>query len=240
MGRQTRSDPLSGYFDRPVHTVAPALLGGVLSWVAGDQVISVRLTEVEAYGGAADPGSHAHRGRTARNATMFGPPGHLYCYLSYGMHRLLNIVCQQPGDPAAVLLRAGEVVSGHALAHARRMRSRGRAVAEHELARGPGCLGQVFAATAATDGAPITLTPAPPAPAAFEVPAAAEVPAAPEVPAGWSFTPPEAPVAYATGPRVGVSGPGGDPDEFPWRFFIPADPTVSRFVPGRRRTGGTT
>lgn len=215
MGRQPRLIPLTGFFDRSVHTVASQLLGGILTCTDGETTIAVRLTEVEAYGGDDDPGSHAFRGRTERNATMFGPPGHLYCYLSYGMHRLLNIVCQDPGDPAAVLLRAGEVITGHEVARARRAQRRGGQVTDRELARGPGCLGQVFAASAATDGAALTV---------------------PEAPAGWSFTPPAEPVEYVAGPRVGVSGPGGDPDAFPWRYSIPGDATVSRFVPGRNVT----
>ncbi len=215
MGRQARDVPLTDFFARSVHAVATQLLGGILTCTDDETTIAVRLTEVEAYGGDDDPGSHAFRGRTERNATMFGPPGHLYCYLSYGMHRLLNIVCQDPGDPAAVLLRAGEVIAGHEVARARRAQRRGGRVTDRELARGPGCLGQVFAASAATDGEALTV---------------------PEAPAGWSFIPPAEPVEYIAGPRVGVSGPGGDPNAFPWRYSISGDATVSRFVPGRNVT----
>ena len=92
----------------PVLEVAPRLLGAVLRH--GD--VAVRLTEVEAYDGPDDPGSHAYRGRTPRNAVMFGPPGFLYVYFTYGMHHCCNVVTGPEGTPSAVLLRAGEVVAG--------------------------------------------------------------------------------------------------------------------------------
>jgi DNA-3-methyladenine glycosylase len=93
------------FFDRPVLDVAPELLGAVL--VHGD--VAVRLTEVEAYDGAHDPASHAFRGRTARNAVMFGPPGHAYVYFTYGMHFCVNLVCGEPGraSPAPMSPAAG-------------------------------------------------------------------------------------------------------------------------------------
>jgi DNA-3-methyladenine glycosylase len=119
--------------DGPVEQVAPTLLGGLLRH--GDVV--VRLTEVEAYGGASDPASHAFRGRTARTEVMFGPPGRLYVYFSYGMHWAANIVCGPDGTASGMLLRAGEVVEGLEVARSRR----GRA-ADRDLARGPGRLTQ--------------------------------------------------------------------------------------------------
>lgn len=108
--------------------VAPRLLGAHLSHAG----VTVRLTEVEAYAGQDDPGSHAFRGPTARNAVMFGPAGHLYAYLIYGMHVCANVVTGTPGTASAVLLRAGEVVEGLEVARARRP-----GVADRELARGP-------------------------------------------------------------------------------------------------------
>ncbi|WP_224277242.1 DNA-3-methyladenine glycosylase [Nocardioides lacusdianchii] len=108
--------------------VAPRLLGAVLTHGG----VALRITEVEAYAGPADPGSHAFRGRTPRNEVMFGPPGRLYVYFVYGMHHCANIVTGGDGDPGAVLLRAGEVVSGIELARERRAGSPDR-----ELARGP-------------------------------------------------------------------------------------------------------
>ncbi len=115
----------------PVDQVAPSLLGATLRH--GD--VAVRLTEVEAYDGPTDPASHAHRGRTARNAIMFGPPGHLYVYFSYGMHWAANVICGPEGHAAGVLLRAGEVIDGIEVARTRRGRARDR-----DLARGPGRL----------------------------------------------------------------------------------------------------
>jgi len=112
----------------PVLEVAPRLLGAELRH--GE--VTLRLTEVEAYDGANDAGSHAYRGRTPRTAVMFGPPGHLYCYFTYGMHVCCNVVTGPDGAPSAVLLRAGEVVDGLDLARARRPGSPDR-----DLARGP-------------------------------------------------------------------------------------------------------
>lgn len=119
----------------PVEQVAPSLLGAVLRH--GE--VAVELTEVEAYDGASDPASHAFRGPTARNAVMFGPPGHLYVYFSYGVHWAANVVCGPDGYAAGCLLRAGRVIEGTEVAHSRR----GRA-GERDLARGPGRLTQAL------------------------------------------------------------------------------------------------
>ncbi|RBQ14625.1 DNA-3-methyladenine glycosylase [Spongiactinospora rosea] len=118
------------FFARPAEEVAPGLLGTVL--VHGP--VALRLTEVEAYGlPGEDPASHTYRGMTRRNEVMFGPPGHLYVYFTYGMHFCANLVCRGEGEGSAVLLRAGEVIEGAAEARERR----GPAVRDRDLARGP-------------------------------------------------------------------------------------------------------
>lgn len=130
--------------------VAPRLLGAVLTHGG----VSVRLTEVEAYAGPDDPGSHAFRGPTARNAAMFGPPGHLYVYFVYGMHHCANLVTGPVGDPGAVLLRAGEVVAGHEVARSRRPRT-----ADRDLARGPARLCRTLGIDLADNGVRPELVP---------------------------------------------------------------------------------
>ena len=124
----------------PVEQIAPRLLGAVLR----HGPVAVRLTELEAYEGASDPASHAYRGRTARNAVMFGPPGHLYLYFTYGMHWAGNISCGPEGVGSGVLMRAGEVIEGLAVARSRRGQIRDR-----DLARGPGRLTQALGLNAA-------------------------------------------------------------------------------------------
>ena len=108
--------------------VAPRLLGCVLEHETDAGLVAVRLTEIEAYEGAADPASHSYRGRTARNGVMFGGPGYAYVYFTYGMHWCVNIVCLPPGTASAVLIRAGQVVSGVPLAVSRRSAGRAAAV----------------------------------------------------------------------------------------------------------------
>lgn len=139
---QTWPDRLVG----PAEVVAPRLLGAVLRH--GE--VAVRITEVEAYGGADDPGSHAFRGRTARNATMFGPPGHLYVYFTYGMHHCANVVTVPEGTPGGCLIRAGEIVSGLELARERRS-----GAGDRDLARGPARLCQALAIDRGLDGTPL-------------------------------------------------------------------------------------
>jgi DNA-3-methyladenine glycosylase len=129
--------------------VAPRLLHAVLR----HREVAVRLTEVEAYDGPNDPGSHAHNGRTTRNAVMFGPPGRLYVYFTYGMHHCCNVVVGAEGDPAAVLLRAGEVVDGVEVARARR---RGT---DRDLARGPARLCQALGIDLTHNGADLSAGP---------------------------------------------------------------------------------
>jgi DNA-3-methyladenine glycosylase len=120
---------------RPAEQVAPLLLGTVLRH--GD--VAVEVTEVEAYEGLSDPASHAFRGPTPRNGVMFGPPGHLYLYFSYGMHWAANVVCGPDGVAGGCLLRSGRVVEGVELARERR-----HGAPDRDLARGPGRLTQAL------------------------------------------------------------------------------------------------
>jgi DNA-3-methyladenine glycosylase len=126
----------------PVDVVARSLLG---CWVVTDRLegtVGLRLTEVEAYSGdGVDPAAHSHRGPTPRAAIMFGPPGRLYVYFSYGVHWCANVVVGPEGRGQAVLLRAGEVVVGEELARSRRPAAR----AARDLARGPARLTQAMA-----------------------------------------------------------------------------------------------
>ncbi|MFC4585065.1 DNA-3-methyladenine glycosylase [Sphaerisporangium corydalis] len=145
------------FFDRPAHEVAPDLLGRVLR----HGPVAVRLTEVEAYGPPGeDPASHTYRGRTPRNSVMFGPPGHLYVYFTYGMHYCANLVCLPEGMGSGVLLRAGEIIEGADLARTRRHRpstspaltGRDRTPPTRDLARGPARLAVALALTRAHNG----------------------------------------------------------------------------------------
>jgi DNA-3-methyladenine glycosylase len=186
----------------PAPEVAPLLLNAVLRH--GD--VAVRLTEVEAYAGADDPGSHAYRGRTRRNAVMFGPPGHLYVYQIYGMHFCANVVCSPEGEASAVLLRAGAVVDGLELARQRRPGAR----TDHDLAAGPAKLMQVLAldkganGTSVIDGnGPATLTPG------------------------------DVPRVVAAGPRVGVTSAFDVPWRF-WVANDPTVSAYRRHTPRKR------
>jgi DNA-3-methyladenine glycosylase len=184
--------------------VAPRLLGAVLRHDSPEGPVSLRITEVEAYiGDGLDPGSHAFRGRTKRNAVMYGAPGHLYAYFTYGMHVCVNVVCSPAGEASAVLLRAAEVVEGEELAERRRVGASGRVIPHRDLARGPARLTVAGGMSLADDGADL-----------FAEPFRLELPVAP--------------LAYATGPRTGVSGAGGGL-AYPWRYWLPGDPTVSPY-----------
>lgn len=162
--------------------VAPRLLGAHLTHGG----VTVRITEVEAYAGPADPASHAFRGRTRRTTTMFGPPGHLYVYLSHGIHRCCNVVCGPDGEASAVLLRAGEVVAGQAEAHAHR-----GPVPTPRLARGPGNLCRALGIELDHDGCDLSAGPVVLEPGAGE-----------------------ADQVHARGPRVGVSSAAERPWRF--------------------------
>lgn len=200
---------LAGLAELLAGPVVPAAQGLLGCRLAGHGV-TVRITEVEAYAGTAgDPASHAHRGRTPRNAVMFGPAGHAYVYFTYGMHWCVNVVTGPDGEASAVLLRAGEVVDGLDLARSRRPAVR----RDVDLARGPARLCAALGIDRSAYGAdllgdgPVRLRPP-----AEPVPRAAVV----------------------AGPRVGVTGA----HDVPWRFWLADDPTVSayrRHVPRARR-----
>ncbi len=130
---------LAEFLSRPAVEVAPELLGAEIS----ARGVTIRLTELEAYAGPDDPGSHAFR-RTPRSEIMYGPPGFLYCYFVYGMHVCGNVVTGPVGQAGAVLLRAGTVVHGADLARVRRPN-----VPDHGLARGPALLCRTLGLTLA-------------------------------------------------------------------------------------------
>ena len=190
----------------PVTEVAPRLLG----WTVRHGDVAITLTEVEAYGAADDPGSHAHRGPTARNAVMFGPAGHLYVYFVYGMHHCANVVAGAEGEAAAVLLRAGRVVAGAEIARARR-----GGAADRDLARGPARLCVALGLDRAHDGVDL-------------------VGGRSLADGGPALEPGPWPCAerIVAGPRVGLRHAA----ERPWRFHLGGEPTVSPYRPAAPRT----
>jgi DNA-3-methyladenine glycosylase len=235
-----------GFFAGSSLAVAPRLLGCVLEHATGEGLVAVALTEVEAYNGSADPASHAYRGRTGRNAVMFGEPGHAYVYFTYGMHFCVNLVCRPEGTASAVLLRAGRVIEGIPLAAARR--AAGRNGARHRAdASGPGDLGgPADRGQPAAAAAPGALSPAVErelarGPARLcqalgidrgmdgadvcDVGSPLRIRPAPE--AGSGRPVPE----ISHGPRVGISAA----TDRPWRFWLTGDPTVSAYRPYARR-----
>ncbi|MFH8618355.1 DNA-3-methyladenine glycosylase [Streptomyces sp. NPDC017979] len=187
------------FLAHPAEEVAPKLLGSVLTCKTPEGTVSIAITESEAYSGTADPASHAYRGRTARNATMFGPAGHLYVYRSHGLHWCANVVTGTDGIASGVLIRAGRVIEGEDLARKRR----GERVESPRLARGPGNVGQALGITAEHNGADlltgtaVTLSEGEPVPSAL----------------------------IRVGPRVGVS----KAHDWQHRFYLAGDPTVSAY-----------
>src|SRR5215207_3629737 len=191
-------DPLDRrFFARPPLAVAPELLGCVVA----NGPVAIRLSEVAASDGANDPGSHAFSGPTPRNEVMFGPPGHLYVYFTYGMHWCANLVCGGTGEAGAVLLRAGEVISGSAVARNRRPAAR----SDRDLARGPARLAAALGLSRADNGVDLC-----------EHGSAVRV-------LGAGPNPPH----VRTGPRVGLARAA----DRPWRFWLDGDPTVSVYRP---------
>ena len=158
------------FFDRSVHEVAPDLIGVTLL-VDG---VGGPIVEVEAYD-REDPAAHGYRGRTERNAAMFGPPGRAYVYRSYGIHWCLNLVCAEEDNPEAVLVRALRPVHGLDA-----MRARRGVEDERALCSGPGKLCQALAVTREHDSLPLDRPP-------FELLARERVP------------------EIATGPRIGIT-----------------------------------
>lgn len=188
--------PLSrAFFRRAAITVAPRLLNKVLACADGR---AGRIVEVEAYAGAIDPAAHTYRGRTPRNATMFGPPGHMYVYFTYGMHWCCNSVCGPEGDGSGVLIRALEPLHGLA-----RMRlARPRIASDRDLCRGPGRLTQAMGITGIQDGIDLV-----------------------EAREGYAILDDGmAPPKHAVGgPRIGISAG----KEHPWRWYVAGNPYVS-------------
>lgn len=208
----TPSDVLDLLEGDPVD-VAPHLLGAVVAARDDDGAVAVRLTEVEAYRGETDPGSHAFRGRTPRNSAMFGAAGAIYVYFTYGMHHCVNIVCGPQGLSRAVLLRAGEVIRGVDLARRRRPAAK----TDRDLARGPARLCRALGLGRADDGARLG---GPDDRVSLTLPALESGP-------GTAVT--------RSGPRTGVAGTGGDGEAYPWRFWIDGEPTVSPYRAARPR-----
>lgn len=204
--------PTRDWYGRPVLDVARDLLGAFLTTRSADGDVTLRITEVEAYAGRRDPGSHAYRGPTPRNAVMFGEPGHLYVYRHMGLHHCANVVCEPAGTGAGVLLRAGEVGAGVDLARARRL-ARGVVPSDVEIARGPARLTVALGIDMSDYGRDVTDRAG-----RVVVHRAAR----------------NRPVQFSTGPRVGVAGEGGDGGRFPWRFWLSGEPTVSAYRPGGR------
>ena len=193
-----------------VLAAARRLLGTELVADTADGEVRVRVVEVEAYRGADDPGSHCYRGRTPRNAVMWGPAGHLYVYFVYGMHFCANVVCLTDGVAGAVLLRAGEVLSDRGMAHARRPTARGR---DAELARGPARLCTLLGLTREHNDADLL---------------------DPTSPVRLETGEPVPDADVRTGPRVGVAAG----QQRPWRFWVAGSPAVTPYKAGRARADG--
>lgn len=187
------------WFDRPAEALARELLGARLLHASADGVAGGRIVEVEAYAGPEDLAAHSARGRTTRNGVMFGPPGHLYVYLIYGLHHCLNVVAG-PGDkPEAVLIRALAIDDGVELARARR----GDKPLETRLASGPGNVGQALGVDRSLNGADLLTGPVRVEPRTGPMP------------------------PIVSGPRIGVAYAGPWAAR-PMRFWIADDPHVSR------------
>lgn len=188
------------FYARGARELAPALLNKLLVVPGGDGTrLAARLVEVEAYCGSDDAGSHAYRGMTPRTEVMFGPPGHLYVYFTYGMHWCANVVGASEGVAEAVLLRAAAPVEGLETMRARRTKAR----RDRDLLAGPARLCQAFGITGAENGADL-------------VRGLVRV-------VDDGVPPPESP---GVSTRIGLAPGRGD--EHPWRFTVRGDPNLSR------------
>lgn len=184
------------FYRRHPTVVAPELLNKIL---VRDDGRCARIVEVEAYAGSEDPAAHSFRGKTARNATMFGPPGHLYVYFTYGMHWGSNAVCGEVGEGVGVLLRAAQPLNRLDFMYL----ARPAAKRPIDLASGPGKLSQAFGIDRAHDGADLVS-----GDRGIRI-------------VSDGLPPPRAPVI---GPRVGIS----KAVDLPWRWSVPDQPYVSR------------
>jgi len=198
------------FFDRPPEELAPDLLNKLLVSTRDGERLVARIVEVEVYCGSVDPASHAYRGKTARNATMFGPPGHLYVYFTYGMHYCANVVAGSPLDDAgAVLLRAAAPVEGLEVMRTRRTAAR----KDRDLLAGPARLASAFGLDRADDGRALVRGP---------------------VGLYDDGTPP--PVRPGRSSRIGLAAGKGDRARLRW--FVRNDPHVSGPRLPSRRTAG--
>jgi DNA-3-methyladenine glycosylase len=192
----------------------PVVAQSLLGWELTAGPVRLRLTELEAYRGSDDAASHAFRGRTPRNAVMYGPAGVAYVYFIFGMHWCLNIVCGREGEPSAVLVRAGTVLDGVQIARERRKWTG----APSELARGPGRLAVALGIDGRINGSSMV-----------------------DGSGSLRLSPPASPVSPSllrSGPRVGVAAAA----EVPWRFWLAGEPSVSayrRHVPRARSAGSS-
>lgn len=184
------------FFARDVLEVAPALLGQLL---CRDEVV-LRITEVEAYRWPGDTACHARAGRTPRNEALWGPPGHAYVYLIYGMHSLLNIVTGADGEAQAVLVRACEPLEGLPVVQARR----GAETTKPSLLAGPGKVGQALGLDTSWSSHPLHL------------------------PGGLTVCAGSPPADIAVGPRVGIEYAAPEHQRLPWRFADADSPWVTK------------
>jgi len=205
------------WFERPAVDVAVDLLGALIRTERDAGPVVLRVTEVEAYAATEDPASHAFRGKSLRNSSMYLDGGHLYVYRHLGLHYCVNVVTGPRDTAGAVLLRAGEVVEGAEIARARR-RAVGVVNRDADLARGPARLAVALGLGASDDGRDLVV------PVGGGVDGdAGGVPNISLILSGQGTSLHE----VSSGPRVGVSEEGRDGDRFAWRFWLPGEPTVS-------------